>query len=62
MIDEKDLNNLIKEAEAGDITAQYNLALGYYNGEVIEQNYSKAVEWFKGTSKNSPSIAITNKI
>jgi len=35
-----------KAAEQGDVTAQYSLAVLYYKGEGIPQNYSEAYFWF----------------
>ena len=34
-------------AEQGDMEAQYNLGLCYYNGEEVEQSYEEAVRWFR---------------
>ena len=34
------------KAESGDPIEQYNLALYYWNGEGIEKNYAKAIEYF----------------
>jgi TPR repeat protein len=34
-------------AEAGDVFAQYNLAIMYDNGEGVPQDYSEAVKWYR---------------
>ena len=34
-------------AEQGDAPAQFNLALLYYDGQGVPQNYTEAVKWFR---------------
>ena len=34
-------------AEQGDASAQYSLALMYYSGEGVVQNYKEAVKWYR---------------
>ena len=40
------MEELIKQAEQGDVEAQFQLGLAYYNGDVMNKNYSKAYYWF----------------
>ncbi len=37
---------VLKAAEQGESTAQYYLAVCYYKGDGITQDYAQAVEWF----------------
>lgn len=37
---------LTEHADAGDVSAQYNLAYSYYIGSKGEQNFNKAAGWF----------------
>lgn len=39
-------DNLLNLARSGDVEAQFNLGYCYYMGLGIDQDYSKAVEWF----------------
>ena len=34
-------------AKKGDIEAQYNLGVMYYNGYGVRQDYKKAIEWYE---------------
>lgn len=45
-ITSSELTNLLAEAEAGDIIAQYNLGLMYSDGNTVDQNYEEAVKWY----------------
>ncbi|HQP31940.1 MAG TPA: tetratricopeptide repeat protein [Deltaproteobacteria bacterium] len=42
----EDLDKLFQQAEAGDLDAQYNLGIMYYNGEGAPQDYQQAMNWF----------------
>ena len=44
---ETELEELIKNAQSGDSEAQYKLGECYFNGDGIEQDYKKAVEWYE---------------
>ncbi len=45
---------LVKKAEKGDATAQYDLGEAYYRGNGVEQDYDKALEWYrKGAAKGN---------
>ena len=41
------MEELIKKAEEGDVDAQFQLGLAYYNGDGINKNYRKAYYWFQ---------------
>ena len=41
------MEELIKQAEDGNVEAQYQLGLAYYNGDGIKQNNNKAYYWFQ---------------
>ena len=43
----KEMENLRRLAEQGDILAQYNLALMYYEDKGVEQNFEEAFQWIK---------------
>ena len=36
-----------RDAEQGDVDAQYNLGDMYYHGKGVPQNYTEAMEWFR---------------
>ncbi len=40
------LNEWMPLAKQGDVRAQFNLGLMYYNGTGITQNYKRAVKWY----------------
>ena len=44
---EKELQKLKARAEKGDIPAQYSVALMYFKGKDIPQNYEEAMKWFQ---------------
>ncbi|MCR4660388.1 MAG: SEL1-like repeat protein, partial [Clostridia bacterium] len=44
-------NQFLEDANKGNPIAQYNVGICYYTGDLIEQNYQKAVEWFRKSSK-----------
>ena len=41
----------IEAARNGDIAAQNIIGVCYYNGDGVEQDYAKAVEWFRKTAE-----------
>ncbi len=51
---------LQKQAIKGEISAQYKLANCYYYGRGINQDYSKAVHWYKKAADKNNSIAQFN--
>ena len=47
-----DLNRTVNRAEAGDSTAQYEMAVRYANGEGVTQSYRDAMAWFAKAAAN----------
>jgi hypothetical protein len=47
-----DLNRTVDQAEAGDSTAQYEMAVRYADGEGVPQNYRDAMAWFAKAAAN----------
>ena len=47
-----DVNRLLNRADAGDSTAQYEMALRYADGEGVPQNYRDAMAWFAKAAAN----------
>ena len=43
---EKSIETLLAEAQAGNVESAAELALRYYNGDGVAQDYVKAVEWW----------------
>ena len=41
------MSSVRKEAEQGDVDAQFNLGVTYYRGEGAPQEYQEAVNWFR---------------
>lgn len=44
-----------RAAESGNSKAQYNLGQFYFHGEVIEQDFHEAFEWFKKSAEQGDS-------
>ena len=42
---------LVKKAEKGDAQAQYDLGEAYYQGYNVEQDYEKALGWYKKSAE-----------
>lgn len=40
------VKQLIKSAQAGDVNAQYNLGVLYFEGKDVTQNYLEAAKWY----------------
>ena len=40
-----DLQQLVADAEKGEVLAQYQLGLQYRSGEIVEKNYAIALQW-----------------
>ena len=51
------INDLIFKAQQGDAQAQFELARCYYNGDKIEQDYQKALDWFKKSAEQGHAEA-----
>jgi len=47
-----DVNRILNRADAGDSTAQYEMALRYADGEGVPQNYRDAMAWFAKAAAN----------
>jgi putative methionine-R-sulfoxide reductase with GAF domain len=47
-----DVNRVLNRADAGDSTAQYEMALRYADGEGVQQNYRDALAWFAKAAAN----------
>lgn len=61
---EKDLKRsfecYLNAAEAGNISAQNDVAYAYEMGEGVEKNLNKAVEWYQTASENGNKYAMRN--
>ena len=55
-----DLSELRTKAENGDASAQYNLALKFYNGEGVTQDYKQAVYWYTKSAEQGDASAQNN--
>ena len=55
--EEKAFAYYMKAAEMGYVTAYYNVAAAYYNGEGVERDFDKAFEWFKKAADSGDSYA-----
>jgi TPR repeat protein len=47
-----DVNRVLNRANAGDPTAQYEMAVRYADGEGVPQNYQDAMAWFAKAAAN----------
>lgn len=56
-IDEKLFNENLELAERGDRFAEYTIGRCYYQGKGVEQDYKKAVEWFKKSAEQGDMYA-----
>jgi TPR repeat protein len=54
---EQKLALLTKKAEAGDVSAQYDLALRYFRGDGVVQDYIKAGEWARKAAEQGNADA-----
>jgi TPR repeat protein len=43
---DKALDEAMVKAKAGNVQAQYEVALGYYHGKVVAQDFKQAVAWY----------------
>jgi hypothetical protein len=48
-----------KAAERGDASAQFNLALMYYNGQGVTQDYAEALKWCRKAAEQDDASAQT---
>jgi hypothetical protein len=49
-VQDTDVNRTLNQANAGAVTAQYEMGLRYANGEGVPQNYQDAMTWFAKAS------------
>ena len=54
-------NESLRDAESGDVLAQYNLGWIYANGEGVVQNYEKAFEWYSKAANQGFAMAQYNR-
>lgn len=47
----QDIKTLTAKAKSGNLKAQFELAFCYYDGDGVEQSYSKATYWFEKAAK-----------
>ena len=47
-----------KAAEQGDAAAQYNLGWMYRFGKGVQQNYSKAVKWYRKAAEQGGGVPL----
>lgn len=59
-IAQTDLAVLTEKANQGDAEAQYNLAILYYNGNVVSQSYEEAVKWYRKSAEQGYAKAQNN--
>ena len=52
--------NKIKAANQGDVSAQYNLGLMYFNGHGVVQSYQEAVKWYRKAANQNYASAQLN--
>ncbi len=55
-----DIPELTRQAESGDANAQFDLAVKYYFGEDVEQNYENAFFWMKKAAEQGEVAAEYN--
>ena len=44
---ELSFDELLKQAESGDVEAQYKLALRYHRADGVEEDFEKALYWYE---------------
>ena len=53
----QEVTNLQAKADQGDALAQYNLALRYYVGRGVPQDYAKAMKWYRKAADQGNALA-----
>ena len=53
----REVTNLQAMADQGDALAQYNLALRYYFGRGVAQDYAKAMKWYRKAADQGNALA-----
>lgn len=56
----EEIKSLIDMAHSGDVSAQIELAARYATGDEIQQDYRKAVNWYKEAAKTNDPEATYN--
>jgi TPR repeat protein len=46
-----EMSQTLKEAEGGDVVAQYNLGIFYANGRGVTKNNMEAVKWYRKSAE-----------
>lgn len=59
-MDSKELETIKAAAERGDVNAQYQMGVHYYNAEGAERNYPEAVRWYRKAAENGHAQAQVN--
>ncbi len=54
------LKALLERAQAGDVTAQYNLGVQYFTGAGVPQNYLEAAKWYGAAADQGDAQAQFN--
>jgi len=54
------LDYLRPQAEQGDVNAQYDLALMYFNGEGVPQDFTEAEKWWRKAAEQGNAEAQYN--
>lgn len=54
------LEAMFQQAEEGDVNAQYNLGIMFYNGEGVEKDYAQAMQWFLAAASQGDAEAQFN--
>lgn len=49
---------LVQQAKSGDVIAQNNLGDAYYYGNDVDQDFGKALEWFKKAAAKGNADAL----
>lgn len=55
-----EINDLIKKAEQGDVTAQFSLGWKYSNDKGVKQNDEEAVKWYRKAAEQENAAAQNN--
>jgi TPR repeat protein/serine/threonine protein kinase len=59
---DKEFNSLIEKAQNGDINAQFNLGLCYFDGSGVAQDHQKAVYWYTKAAEQGHVDAQSNLV
>lgn len=59
-VDRQIIDNYLAKAQEGDLDAQYNLGIIYYNGQGVPKDYKEALNWFLQASQQGDADAQYN--